>query len=127
MIAVVAGIIVMAIILLLALFIYAHYFSAPHPGINSVSENLYRPPPPKGISIVAGNVVWHYDNMTRSVVITSFSQNNIIMVTAGQELGISPYHSAGILYLSSNSVSLLNTSVKNTGKATIVNIAAPPT
>ena len=127
MIAIAAGIVVIAIILLLALFIYTYYFSAPNPGMNSVSKNMYRPPPPKGISIIAGNVVWYYDNITRSVVITSFSQNNIIMVTAGQELGISPYHSAGILYMSSNSVSLLNTSVENTGKATLVNIAAPPT
>jgi hypothetical protein len=120
------GIAAFVLIVLLAAFVYTNYFGSQKTSVPAGSEAPYRPLPPKGISVVSGNVIWHYDNSTASIIITGFSQNDIIGVTEGQEISMGMSQPAWMRYESNTSVlyQLRQNQpyeVTQTGNASIVN------
>jgi hypothetical protein len=52
-----------AIILLLT-YLLIEIYAKP-----KIISQLYQPTPPKGISVIAGNITWTYDNATNSIII----------------------------------------------------------
>ena len=37
---------------------------------------LYQPPPPKGIAIISGNIIWSYNNSTATIIIFNATSNS---------------------------------------------------
>jgi hypothetical protein len=80
-----AGIIGLVIIIAITVIIF-NYQSRAANSTTTIMQ-LYQPNPPKGISIISGNVVWYYNNITGTTVILNItSQRATIGVTRGQKI-----------------------------------------
>jgi hypothetical protein len=96
---------------------------------------LYQPAPPKGISVISGNLIWYYDNESNTNVLLNVTNySSIISVVKGQKIAFTGITGPGRGNATINSSHDLNNSflvntfiVTNTGDLSIVSEYSPPT
>ena len=100
------NIIALGVVIFVVVVVITIFSLLPH-AVQKKYGPLYQPPPPKGISVINGNIIWTYDNSTNTIILLAAGTDNstnsylaypyscprvegvpfcVIGVTAGQKL-----------------------------------------